>query len=420
MTAKKEYNYTTWKDLLTSYDGREIVYDAQGNPTSYLGHTLTWEKGRQLKSFDSNTYTYNANGIRTSKTVDGVTHTYTLDGTKILRETWGNNTLIPLYDNEESVCGILYNDEPFYFFKNLQGDIISIMNREGNVVAKYSYDAWGACTVTQNTSSCQIATINPFRYRGYYYDRETALYYMSSRYYDFVNSRFICCDIIESILPIQNVLEVNLYSYCECDAVNTYDSNGAISWNKIFEILNKIADCAKKVLEYLIDGASWILGIKTNLRWNVFSRIASEIKRSPHRVKQWFNWLEDSVKNLKSALGKILKAFAYIVFFSSIVCVLGKVTDFIAVIAKTILNKIAEGLAALISKGISKGIKAISKFVPALGGVAGFLLGEIIGRVLDKFFERYSTQIANRYANKVDIYSFNAGDYFTTFFKCLI
>ena len=109
MTAKKEYNYTTWKDLLTSYDGREIVYDAQGNPTTYLGHTLTWEKGRQLKSFDSNTYTYNANGIRTSKTVDGVTHTYTLDGTKILRETWGNNTLIPLYDNEESVCGIYIN-----------------------------------------------------------------------------------------------------------------------------------------------------------------------------------------------------------------------------------------------------------------------------------------------------------------------
>ena len=126
---------------------------------SYFGHTLVWEKVgeqkqlitvftkpkppkatswrsepandaqrlcdggvKQLKSYDTNTYTYNANGIRTSKTVNGVTHTYTLDGTKILKETWGENTLIPLYDNEDSVCGIIYNDYAYYFLKNLQGE----------------------------------------------------------------------------------------------------------------------------------------------------------------------------------------------------------------------------------------------------------------------------------------------------------
>ena len=71
------------------------AYDAQGNPTSYLGHTLTWEKGRQLKSFTKSdgtaiAYTYNANGIRTSKTVNGVKHTYMLDGTKVLKEVWGS------------------------------------------------------------------------------------------------------------------------------------------------------------------------------------------------------------------------------------------------------------------------------------------------------------------------------------------
>ena len=63
----KAYAYdSTWKDSLISCDGQSITYDAQGNPTSYLGHTLTWEKGRQLKSFDNTQYTYNANGIRTS------------------------------------------------------------------------------------------------------------------------------------------------------------------------------------------------------------------------------------------------------------------------------------------------------------------------------------------------------------------
>ena len=98
--------------------------------------------------------------------MNGVTHTYTLDGTKILKEAWGGNTLVPLYDNEDSVCGVIYNGEPFYFFKNLQGDILAIADKNAQVVAKYSYDAWGVCTVEQDTSTAGIASVNPFRYRG--------------------------------------------------------------------------------------------------------------------------------------------------------------------------------------------------------------------------------------------------------------
>ena len=152
-----------------------ISYDAQGNPTTYLGHTLTWEKGRQLKTFDNNAYTYNANGVRTSKTVDGVKHTYILDGANILRESWGSNTLVPLYDNEESVCGIMYNSEPYYFRKNLQGDIVAIADKNSQTVARYTYDAWGVCTVASDTSGCSIATVNPYRYRSYYYDEEIGM-----------------------------------------------------------------------------------------------------------------------------------------------------------------------------------------------------------------------------------------------------
>ena len=143
----KEYIYDrVWKDQLIQIgygENNTISYDAQGNPTTYLGHTLTWEKGRQLKSFDSNTYTYNANGIRTSKTVNGVKHEYVLDGTKILSETWDDNTLVPMYDNEDSVCGIIYRNIPYYFLKNQQGDVISIscyVNGVFQVVARYSYD----------------------------------------------------------------------------------------------------------------------------------------------------------------------------------------------------------------------------------------------------------------------------------------
>ena len=100
-------------------------------------------------------YTYNANGIRTSKTVNGVTHTYTLDGTKILREEWtdGNGTahrLTPLYDNEDSVCGITYDGDVYFFRKNLQGDVIALIDPYGEIAVHYVYDAWGSELKTVN------------------------------------------------------------------------------------------------------------------------------------------------------------------------------------------------------------------------------------------------------------------------------
>lgn len=226
----KSYTYdSTWKDLLTSYNGQSIIYDAQGNPTSYLGHALTWEKGRQLKSFDNNTYTYNANDIRTSKTVDGVRHMYTLDDTKILFESWENNTLISLYDNKESVCGIIYNNTPYYFLKNLQGDIIAIADAAGTVVAEYSYDAWGKCTIAYDC--CGIASINPYRYRGYYHDVETGYYYVCSRYYDPEIGRFMNSDDSITLAFGSGKMGHNLLGYCENNPVNNKDVSGYIAAN---------------------------------------------------------------------------------------------------------------------------------------------------------------------------------------------
>jgi len=225
----KSYTYDeVWKDKLSLYGGLPILYDHQGNPTTYLGHTLTWEKGRQLKSFDSNTYTYNANGIRTSKTVNGVKHTYTLDGVIILRETWGDNTLIPLYDNEDSVCGILYNDTPYYFLKNLQGDIIAITNQNGQTIAKYRYDAWGKCTVTSDTSGSNISGINPFRYRGYYYDPEIGMYYLQSRYYAPEIGRFVNADDARIFTAQSKEIGLNAFEYCDGNPVNSIDVLGQL------------------------------------------------------------------------------------------------------------------------------------------------------------------------------------------------
>jgi len=235
----KVYTYDSiWKDQLVSYDGQSITYDAQGNPTTYLGHTLSWEKGRQLKSFDNISYTYNSNGIRTSKTVNGVKHEYILDGTKLLREVWGENTLIPLYDNEDSVCGIKLNGTSYFFVKNLQGDVISIVDIYGDTVVKYSYDAWGKCAVIFDNStsfsgnlSDKLGFLNPFRYRGYYYDRETGLYYLQSRYYDPELGRFINGDDHRYLGLGKTIVAYNLNTYCENNSVNYCDYLGNSIWS---------------------------------------------------------------------------------------------------------------------------------------------------------------------------------------------
>ena len=251
-TCENGIIYATWKDLLTKYGNQTITYDAQGNPTSYLGHTLTWEKGRLLKSFDGNTYTYNANGIRTSKCVNGIVHHFSLDGSQILLEQWDNNKLVPLYNDAEEICGIIYNSTPYYFIKNLQGDIIAIVDNDAQTVVRYSYDAWGVPEIKFDSSACQIATINPFRYRGYYYDVETHLYYLNKRYYSAELGRWIAPDAAEIVqFNTNSLLNNNLYTSCWNNPTNMADDDGCLPWFVAAAISGAIFDTAV----YLIDAA---------------------------------------------------------------------------------------------------------------------------------------------------------------------
>ena len=281
----KTYTYgdEKWKDLLTKVGDTTITYDAQGNPTSYLGHTLTWEKGRQLKSFDNTQYTYNANGIRTSKTVNGVMHHYTLDGAKILKEAWGSNTIIPMYDNEDCVCGIIYNDAPYYFFKNLQGDVIAIVDKDAQTVAKYSYDAWGVCTISQDSSDCGIATVNPFRYRGYYYDSEIGMYYLQTRYYDPSVGRFVNGDnpVLESAAGI--IRECNIYMYCNNRPIMGSDSYGLlyISYETLRKTFQSISSMSRA---YRIHTNKGLWGTLAKYAAPYISRVFAWVRSEERRV----------------------------------------------------------------------------------------------------------------------------------------
>ncbi len=220
------YGNNVWKDLLTAVGDNTITYDAEGNPTSYLGHTLSWEKGRTLKSYDGISFEYNESGIRTVKQTASTKHTYTLDGTKILREYFGGRSIIPMYDSEDNVCGIVYNGESYFFVKNLQGDVTHITNADGEVVAKYSYDAFGKPTTVFDSSGKSIAHYNPFRYRSYYYDTETGLYYLQSRYYDANTGRFVNADEVIYLGESGSIINNNLFLYCENDPNDIIDPSG--------------------------------------------------------------------------------------------------------------------------------------------------------------------------------------------------
>ena len=190
---------------------------------------FTWEKGRELSSASADgkniTFTYDVDGIRDSKTINGVKHEYvTLDGL-IYQEKWGNNTLTFSYDNNDKPYAVKYNTT-YYYVLNQQGDVIRIVNENGTTKVEYTYDAWGNVIASTGTDS-GIGAVNPLLYRGYYYDSELGIYYLRSRYYDPRVKRFINADDIEILFKNQqNILENNLCIYCFNNSVNCEDSSG--------------------------------------------------------------------------------------------------------------------------------------------------------------------------------------------------
>ena len=197
---------------------------------TYSGASYTW-MGRELRKITSgsNTYSYkyNADGIRTSKTVNGTTTEFFLNGSQILAQKTGDSVMRFFYDSTGKRVGFANGTMLFYYLYNVQGDVIAIVRAAtGQVVAKYSYDAWGNCTVT-NATGYAVGDKNPFRYRGYYYDTETGLYYLNSRYYSPEFGRFISAD---GQLSKTGISGTNLYSYCFNNPVNMSDPDG--NWPK--------------------------------------------------------------------------------------------------------------------------------------------------------------------------------------------
>ena len=117
-----------------------------------------------------------------------------------------------------------YNDKMFYYVKNLQGDIVKILDEDGQGKADYVYNAWGDII---SQSDDELASINPLRYRGYVYDEDTATCYLQSRYYDPTTGRFINADDTAYVDTNSGTpLSTNMFAYCENNHINKTDPNG--------------------------------------------------------------------------------------------------------------------------------------------------------------------------------------------------
>ena len=231
-----DYGNSYWKDQLTKYNSDVIIYDEIGNPQK-IGEniSLNWINGRQLNSYiDLNNtvnYKYNAEGIRINKTVNNILTRYYLEGQKIIFEQTGENVIYYIYSDIDGLIGFKYNDNMYYYQKNCNNDIIKILDNSYNIVGIYNYDSWGNIMyitdkdgndVSNNLE--HIANINPFRYRSYYYDKETKLYYLNSRYYNPRWGRFINAD--NYISTDSGPLGDNMYLYCNNNPISYVDSDG--------------------------------------------------------------------------------------------------------------------------------------------------------------------------------------------------
>ena len=237
------YDDANWGDKLTSYNGETITYDEIGNPLSYRdGMEMTWLNGRKLTTLqsgnDSISYKYDSNGVRTSKTVNGVEYTYEYLNGKLMHETRGEKVFDYCYDANGQLYAVSYkansstNAVTYYYAHNWRGDITSIYDGEGNMVAKYEYDAWGNVLTVTNSNNSEItdpnhiANLNPFRYRSYYYDSESGLYYLMSRYYDPVTHRFVNAD--GYFQSGDNILDTNMNAYCRNNPIMNLDFTGMV------------------------------------------------------------------------------------------------------------------------------------------------------------------------------------------------
>ena len=240
---KHTYEYdSTYNDLLISFDNKAIVYDSGNtyNPIK-IGNdkTLTYQCNL-LKTFRDTTnnfymtYDYNSAGSRIKKVryngsgtvLETIKYYYDENENLIYQKVessissvTNNKSLSFLYDELGKLYGFIYNGNSYYYVRDMLQTILGIVDSNGNSIVEYNYDAWGNIVSFVDESSCSLAKINPFKYKGYYYDDETQLYWVSSRYYSPEFGRFLQVSDVSELNP-HSINGLNLYAYANNNPIS--------------------------------------------------------------------------------------------------------------------------------------------------------------------------------------------------------
>ena len=153
------------------------------------------------------------------------------------------------YDAQSRPAFVEYNGAKYRYLHNLQGDIIGIVDGNGNLVVEYRYDAWGKPILTTGTLKTSLGELNPFRYRGYVWDTESGLYYLRSRYYNMITCRFINKD--DYYGELAQCYPHNLFCYCANTPICYSDRNGRypVNVSEIKQYFEYIGSLIKRLKE---------------------------------------------------------------------------------------------------------------------------------------------------------------------------
>ena len=165
-------------------------------------------------------FTYDAEGLRTGKTVKGEKTVFVWDGDQLVLELSESGKVQKRYIRGND---LVYADkgtgtEKWYYVTDTHGNVVQLTDESGVVKKTYEYDSFG------NEVKPDSKDDNPFRFSGEYCDKETEEIYLRARYYQPAAGRFLTRDTYtgESDEP----LSLHLYTYCENDGVNSIDPSG--------------------------------------------------------------------------------------------------------------------------------------------------------------------------------------------------
>lgn len=219
------YGNSQWKDQITKIGNQNVTYNSIGNITGYGNKSYGWTRAHLLSSFsvsnNSSFYIYNIGGKRIKKTVGGIDTDYIYSGDLLMRQITGSDIIDFSYDYYGKPIGFNYNGNKYFYIYDCLGNVVNVVDPTGTIQATYSYDAWGNIL----SSSGAVADINPIRYKGYYYDTESGLYFIKTRYYNPELRRFISPDT-EFIAGDNLFLGLNMYSYCYSNPLKYIDNDG--------------------------------------------------------------------------------------------------------------------------------------------------------------------------------------------------